>query len=218
MLTSSLPSYPLTVKSFATMYMLLRKVVMLYLIFKQLVEIHGISSCVGYAISHFRYVLQSILFEYSHCRNPASENVPVQVCIVDSKDPNDFTEFHFNLNTYIEVMDIIEVDETDKSMTLYVYMMLEWFDETYSVNGFDQIDSFEIPLSQYDDIRRPSLLFLNSFDVKKMPLFGSDVFHYFWIYNDEPTRFEYSEYLQVKLGCNFEFKNFPFDRFAFLYG
>ena len=51
MLTSSLPSYPLTVKSFATMYMLLRKVVMLYLIFKQLVEIHGISSCVGYAIS-----------------------------------------------------------------------------------------------------------------------------------------------------------------------
>ena len=124
-------------------------------------------------------------------------------------------------------MDIIEVDETDKSMTLYVYMMLEWYDETYSVNGFDQIDQYEITLSQYDDIRRPSLLFLNSFDVKKMPLFGSDVFHYFWIYNEElrfgavgsnATRFEYSEYLQVKLGCNFEFKNFPFDRFAFLYG
>ena len=41
-------------------------------------------------------------------------------------------------------MDIIEVNEQDKSMTLYVYMMLEWYDETYSLNGFDQIDSFEI--------------------------------------------------------------------------
>ena len=110
-------------------------------------------------------------------------------------------------------MDIVEVDETDKSMTLYVYMMLEWYDETYSVN--DQIDSFEIPLSQYDDIRRPSLLFLNSFDIKKMPLFGSDVFNYFWIYIDDVTRFEYGEYLQVKLGCNFKFYNFPFDRFDF---
>ena len=163
-------------------------------------------------------VVQSILFKFYHFRNPASDNGPVQVCIVDSKDPNDFTEFYFNLTTYIEVMDIIEVDEQDKSMTLYVYMMLEWYDETYSLNGFDQIDSFEIPLSQYDDIRRPSLLFLNAFDVKKMPLFGSDVFHYFWIYSEDSTRFEYGEYLQVKLGCNFEFKNFPFDRFAFLYG
>ena len=144
--------------------------------------------------------------------------MPAQVCIVDSKDPNDFTEFYFNLTTYIEVMDIIEVDETDKSMTLYVYMMLNWYDETYMCNAESDQYGFEIPLVQYDEIRRPALLFLNAFDVKKMPMYGSDTFNYFWIFNDEPTRFEYGEYLQVKLGCNFEFKNFPFDRFAFLYG
>ena len=115
-------------------------------------------------------------------------------------------------------MDIIEVDETDKSMTLYVYMMLTWYDETYMYNAESDQYGFEIPLVQYDEIRRPSLLFLNAFDVKKMPMYGSDTFNYFWIFNDDPTRFEYSEYLQVKLGCNFEFKNFPFDRFDFLYG
>ena len=113
-------------------------------------------------------------------------------------------------------MDIIEVDETDKSMTLYVYMMLNWYDETYMCNAESDQYGFEIPLVQYDEIRRPALLFLNAFDVKKMPMYGSDKFNYFWIFNDEPTRFEYGEYLQVKLGCNFEFKNFPFDRFVFL--
>ena len=115
-------------------------------------------------------------------------------------------------------MDIIEVDERDKSMTLHVYMMLEWYDETYSYNFETNQYGFEIPSSQYDEIRRPSLLFLNAFDVNKMPLFGSDIFHYFWIFNDDSTRFEYGEYLQVKLGCHFGFKNFPFDRFAFLFG
>ena len=144
--------------------------------------------------------------------------MPVQVCIVDSKDPNDFSEFFFNLTTYIELMDIIEVDETDKSMTLYIYMMLTWFDEAYGYNDESDQYGFEISLVQYDEIRRPSLLFLNAFDVKKMPMYGSDTFNYFWIFKDELTRFEYSEYLQVKLGCNFEFNNFPFDRFAFLYG
>ena len=151
----------------------------------------------------------------SHFRK--SEDAPAQVCIVDSKDPNDFSEFFFNLTTYIEVMDIIEVDERGKSITLHVYMMLEWYDETYSYNSETDQYGFEIPLLQYDEIRRPSLQFLNAFDVKKMPLFGSDIFHYFWIFNDDSTRLEYGEYLQVKLGCNFEFKNFPFDRFAFLF-
>ena len=72
----------------------------------------------------------------------------------------------------------------------------------------------EIPLSQYNEIQRPQLLYLNAFDVEKMPLFGSERFNYLWIANGNPSRFEYAEYLQVKLGCNFHFQTFPFDRFV----
>ena len=48
----------------------------------QMIEINGISSCSDTKIT------------------------AAHVCIVDSKDPNDFSEFAFDLSTYIEVMDI----------------------------------------------------------------------------------------------------------------
>ena len=154
-------------------------------IFKELTGIHGIPLC--------------------------SENVPAPVCLTDFNDPRDFSEFKFKLKTTIGVMDIVEVNEKDKSITLYVYMLLEWNDNAYSIND-GNITWQEVPLSSYNEIRRPSLMFLNAFDVQKISLFGSDRFNYFWIYTENQTRFEYAEYLQVKLGCNFEFNNFPFDR------
>ena len=154
-------------------------------IFKELTEIHGVPLC--------------------------SENIPAPVCLTDSKDPHDFSEFKFQLKTTIGVMDIVQVNEIDKSITLYVYMLLEWNDTAYSIND-GNITWQEVPLSSYNEIRRPSLMFLNAFDVQKISLFGSDRFNYFWIYTENQTSFEYAEYLQVTLGCNFEFNNFPFDR------
>ena len=54
-----------------------------------------------------------------------------------------------------------QVDETDKSMTIYIYMLLEWNDETYSINNESELYQLEIPSFRYDEIRRPSLAFLN---------------------------------------------------------
>ena len=77
-------------------------------IFKELTRIHGIPLC--------------------------SENVSAPVCLTDFNDPHDFSEFKFELKTTIGVMDIVEVNEKDKSITLYVYMLLEWNDKAYSIN------------------------------------------------------------------------------------
>ena len=150
-----------------------------------------------------------------NCIPHCSENVP-GVCITDFEDPNDFSEFKFKLKMTIIVMDIVAVNEIENSITLYVYMMLEWNDSTYSISDPSNTTYLEVPLSNYDEIRRPSLMFLNAFDVQKLSLFGSGKFNYFWIYGvykeRNETSFEYAEYLQVKLGCNFEFTAYPFDK------
>ena len=142
-----------------------------------------------------------------------SENVPATVCQTDPEVAHNFySGFKFELKTSIIVMDIVEVNEIDKSITLYVYLMLQWNDSSYSI--YDPLNDtyLEVPLSNYNEIRRPSLMFLNAFEVQKMSLFGGDRFNYFWIYTKNQTNFEYAEYLQVKLGCDFEFNNYPFDR------
>ena len=142
-----------------------------------------------------------------------SENVPDTVCQTDPEVAHNFySGFKFELKTSIIVMDIVEMNEIDKSITLYVYLMLQWNDSSYSI--YDPLNDtyLEVPLSNYNEIRRPSLMFLNAFEVQKMSLFGGDRFDYFWIYTKNQTNFEYAEYLQVKLGCNFEFNNYPFDR------
>lgn len=53
-------------------------------------------------------------------------------------------------------------------------------------------------------------MYLDTFEVEKVPMFGQDKFDYFWFYSDG-SRFEYAEYVKLKLGCNFDFKQFPFD-------
>ena len=141
-----------------------------------------------------------------------SENVPATVCQTDPEVAHNFySGFKFELKTSIIVMDIVEVNEIDKSITLYVYLMLQWNDSSYSI--YDPLNDtyLEVPLSNYNEIRRPSLMFLNAFEVQKMSLFGGDRFDYFWIYTKNQTNFEYAEYLQVKLGCDFGFNKYPFD-------
>ena len=111
-----------------------------------------------------------------------SENIPATICLMDFEDPHDFSEFKFLLKISIIVMDIVEVNEREKSITLYVYMMLKWNDSAYSINDSLNKTYLEVPLSNYNEIRRPSLTFLNAFDVQKMSLLGGDRFNYFWIY------------------------------------
>ena len=57
-------------------------------------------------------------------------------------------------------MDIVEVNEREKSITLYVYLMLKWNDSAYSINDSLNETYLEVFLSIYNEIRRPPLTFL----------------------------------------------------------
>ena len=103
------------------------------------------------------------------------------------------------------------LDETDKSVTFILNLMLEWEDDRFYITGPDPDNTpniLEVPVAQYHQIHRPTLMFLNSFKVEKLPIVGDNEFHYFWFYGD---KFEYAEYLKFQLGCNFDFSYFPFD-------
>ena len=95
-----------------------------------------------------------------------SENVPDTVCLTDPEETHNFySGFKFELKTSIIVMDIVEVNERENSITLYAYMMLQWNDSSYSINDPLNNTYMEVPLSNYNEIRRPSLMFINAFEL-----------------------------------------------------
>ena len=53
-------------------------------------------------------------------------------------------------------------------------------------------------------------MFVNSFEVNKVQMYGTNFFNYFYFYKDDKI-FQYAEFIQVKLGCGFAFQKFPFD-------
>ena len=60
----------------------------------------------------------------------------------------------WNVNISMQIMDIIEVDENSKTITLYLYMTQTWKTTVYSVNSPISF-LIEVPHSFYDEIRRP---------------------------------------------------------------
>lgn len=150
----------------------------------------------------------------------------IQLCRDYSKKLNNYYGYDLNGNrslitvdAYFKFMDVIQVSDTDKSITLLMRVMISWQDLTqaYGVTGpYGYNDSsvswtaVPVPISDYDKVLKPSLMFLDAYKIEKIELFGSDGFNYFWFYNRWP-KFESAEYLKVKLGCNFDFQSFPFD-------
>ena len=122
-------------------------------------------------------------------------------------------ENSFQTDVYIEIMEVIDIDEADKSITLYLYTLLYWNNELYDVMGTinDTIKWMIIPTDFYDLIRRPRLLFENAYQIETFPAVGDDGFSYFWFYKFLES-FEYAEYLKITLGCDMDFTKFPFDK------
>lgn len=134
----------------------------------------------------------------------------VQVCRHDS-----IHSYFFSVETELKIMDIIQVNEDDKSITLFMYIMISWESDAYGLTGPDGLlnktteEPVKIPVGDYDKIRRPHIMIMNAYMIEKIKLFGSNGFNYFWFYNT--GGFEYAEYLQVKLGCDLDFRSYPFD-------
>lgn len=143
---------------------------------------------------------------------PCSESVDViQSCQVKGVDSMHIV---FDIEPFIEVLDILHVDETEKCIEFFLSLMIRWKDENSKlINGTPGLSEwFEVK----NDIKKPTLLFLNTKIINKSLVYGTDNFHYFWYNWDKNSKelgekFEYVEHLQTKLFCNFNFQYFPFD-------
>ena len=131
-----------------------------------------------------------------------------QIC-QKSDDEKNIT---FNVAPYIEIFDIPSFNEYDKSFTVFMYKLIVWHDQDYGVTGplNKTPDFIKVPREQEHKIIRPTLMYLETFDVTKIPQFGNTYLDYFWFYNTTNS-FEYAEFLKLEIGCDFYFGDFPFD-------
>ena len=124
------------------------------------------------------------------------------------------SDLEFDITVFVSILDILEFNEESQSFTMYIFVMFEWYNRFYSIknpNGSDT-NFYEVPKVDFDSIKRPHLMLLNAFEVKKVSMIGSEEFNSFWMFEaDGDTRFEYAEYFQVKMGCDFNFGYYPFD-------
>ena len=161
----------------------------------------------------FILALFSALLAFSGAKNLPNctdKTLSPQICIKIGKEPRDF----FDIQPNIEVIDIYNVDQYDKTMTLFFYMKIEWHDEAYGITGPEGMISsqMQVPLEQMDLVGRPDIMFMNAFEIERVPMFGQHNFNYFWLYTWDESILEYAEYVKLKIGCDFNFEHFPFDQ------
>ena len=140
-----------------------------------------------------------------------------QIQICELENPTAIDKYHYKVMTNIEIIDINTIDSIEKTITLVLHFMIEWYDTRYYINGPEDNNtediSYDVPIDLYNVIDSPKLTFLKAFSLEKLPLFGNGPYKHFWCHKDWEgfVRFEYAEHLHLKMGCDFEFKSFPFD-------
>lgn len=164
-------------------------------------------------------LLWPILFIFDVFKTISSTNEGLPYCneeaskITLCSKNDEFIEFFPIVNSYVEIIDVISLDESEKTATLFVYIMLEWIDPRFAINAPPDLKPNQIRVTQDQEkhIDKPEMMFLKTFQVDKIPMLGKDHFDYFWFYDEWNGRFEFAEYLKLNLGCNFDFRKFPFD-------
>ena len=83
----------------------------------------------------------------------SEEVLTPQICLYENSDP---FEYFFDVKPSLEIIDISDVNENDKTMTLFVYMLVEWWNEAYDITGpEDQVpDLIQVPAEQMEKIKR----------------------------------------------------------------
>ena len=127
---------------------------------------------------------------------------------------DEYPSFPFVIQPTIDILDIIDVNDDQKTITLYFQLLLA-YNETASIlveNPKNLLDGwYEIDKTIHPDIagKQLSLNFINALSIKKASIYGEDGFEYFW--HAEPHYKEYAELIQETLTCDFQFHTFPFD-------
>ena len=126
-----------------------------------------------------------------------------ELCLSDAMDTVDFK---FNINTTIQILDLVDIDEKQRTITLYLYMVIEWVNDCYDLlqSSFNSSSPWlEIPKHEYDNIARPKLLIDHSFEVKLMNAFGMSGFTSLWFHKGNHN------YPKFYRNFKFQLKTYP---------
>ena len=133
-----------------------------------------------------------------------------QFCKVNEEYPN----FPFVIQPTIDILDIIDINDNQKTITLYFQLLLA-YNDTGSILVEDPNKLFdgwyEIDKDVHQEMagKQLSLNFINALSINKASIYGEHRFEYFW--HAEPHFKEYAELIQETLTCDFQFHKFPFD-------
>lgn len=111
------------------------------------------------------------------------------------------------IQTMVYLNDIHGVDEVAKSISIYVELEAYWIDPGISISGNDSSES--VQTKKESTIWFPTLIFENILGYKKMSGYGGTGTYSFWYFGDHEMY--YSEEVELKIFCNFDFSKFPFD-------
>ena len=122
-----------------------------------------------------------------------------------------------HIESRVRIKQLLAVDEDDETFTLFVDFVLTWNDTRVGIKRGDETKAkYWYPLLEktLSKVWTPTVVFTNAISVKKLNTYGDELTRSFYYYNN-PTSgnqyFFYQVYLIIKMTCNLDFQNFPFD-------
>lgn len=125
---------------------------------------------------------------------------------------------NWTVNTSLGILDINEIDEETRSITIQLQIILYWPVNHLSLVGpnVEEVEYYEITEAHYDNLKIPKLMFIGSKNTEIVPLFGDNKnsvsFFGLKSVGDDQWEMLYSQSVKIDLSCSFKFKNFPFDK------
>lgn len=112
----------------------------------------------------------------------------------------------------IEILNIVDLDPEEQSVTLFLLLRVEWNDSRISLartNPNAPKVWYAIDGQVAQDLFFPRLMVSNAKNVEVQRDFASYEMHYFWF--APPHHLEFQQVLKVTIYCSFDFSDFPFD-------
>ena len=163
----------------------------------------------------FQLVLFTLCFnqifgkKLQNCDNLSTD----QITICDLTSNYDRREvappYPLQLKPDILILDVIEVNEFESTMDLLVEIWLKWTDSRLSFPNITLNEWYQIDESTKSQIWHPVLTFENTLNMEKQKVLGGTLENQFWM--KHPNRMHYNEIIKIKVTCDFDFQDFPFD-------
>ena len=136
----------------------------------------------------------------------SSQHDFVEVCTVQELY---FPPLPVQIDTEVYLNDIHGINDVEKSISIFLELETFWIDEGISVSGNDSSAESMVKHNDKGAIWHPTLIFEKLLSYEKMGGYGGTGTYSFWYFGDH--QMYYSEEVELKLFCNYDFTDFPFD-------